>query len=454
MFDRLKHRSPTGLLPNVVCGHGDAREHASRRDDAGATQPTTTANTPQALHEDMAKAIDNTLQSGFPALRFTPSLEAHYEQSTARRRVKALQGAGVAIAFLMNLLLVTDHAMVPDMFRQAMVWRLGLYTPLMLCSLWFVGRIQSVLWREVFVAQAGVLACVIQLALCVSSQSPHALAYLVGITMVIFFSNVYSRIRFWVALAVNAVYLGMFGLGIGLISTVEWALVIPIGLMLGSTSAFTLYYLYSLEHEERHNYLLNQRQKALAGALIHANAELELASRTDALTQVANRRHFDDFMSQLWARARQDTHEIAVLMLDIDHFKLFNDRYGHPAGDACLLQVAQALRQGLRRPGDLVARYGGEEFIAVLYKASPQQVAMAAERVRAAVEALRIAHEGSPIHGIVTISVGWACAHPSDRAASAHRLIAKADEALYQAKNRGRNRLWPTDAGTTQVGAQ
>jgi diguanylate cyclase (GGDEF)-like protein len=400
-------------------------------------------DTHQELHAAMATAIEHTLQSGFKALAFPAALESRYERGTARRRVKDLKLAGIAIAFLMNLFLVTDQAMVPDMFLQALTWRLGLYTPVMLCSLWILGKINSVIWREVFVAQAGLLACLIQLALCVSSLSPHALAYLVGITMVIIFSNVYSRIRFWVALPVNGAYLGMFVLGVCLFPSVEWALVIPIGLMLASTSAFTLYYLYCLEHEERHNYLLSQRQKALAGALSQANEELGRASRTDALTQVANRRHFDEFMSQLWERARHDTHTVSVLMMDIDHFKPYNDQYGHPTGDACLMAVAQVLRQSLRRPGDLVARYGGEEFIAVLHKASPQQVHMAAERVRAAVEALNLTHAGSPLYGQVTVSVGWASVRPGDREASAHRLIAMADEALYQAKNRGRNRLWP-----------
>jgi diguanylate cyclase (GGDEF)-like protein len=391
----------------------------------------------------MAACIEQTLQGGFAALTFPSDLESRYEAVTSGQRIRELKASGVAIAFLMNLFLLSDRAMVPDMFQLAMSCRLGLYMPAMLGGIFLIDRFKSVIWREVFVAQAGVLACVIQLLMCVGSQSPHAMAYLVGITMVIFFNNVYSRIRFWVALPVNAVYLGMFALGASLFPSVDWALLVPIALMLASTSAFTLYYLYSLEHEERHNFLLGQRQKALADALGHANAKLTRVSRTDALTQVANRRHFDEHLAQVWQRARKDTHDVTVLMMDIDHFKPFNDRYGHPAGDACLQKVASVIRQGLRRPGDLVARYGGEEFIAVLHKATPEQVQMAAERVRAAVAALNIKHEGSPLHGCVTISVGWASACPGAESAGVSGLIARADEALYQAKNRGRNCLWP-----------
>ncbi len=392
---------------------------------------------------EMAGLIEQTLQSHFMTLRFPKSLEAVYARDTEATRIRALQGTGVAIAFLMNMFLVSDHAMVPDMFGHALVWRLWMYTPLILCSLWLLGRIRNVLLRELFVAQASLAACMIQVALCVGSQSPHALAYLVGITMVIFFSNVYSRIRFWVALPVNAAMLMLFALGVWLFPLADMALVIPIALMLASTTMFTLYYLYTLEHEERHNYLLGQRQRVLGDALTQANAELERVSHTDALTQVANRRHFDEVMAQIWERARVDGQEVSVLMLDIDHFKLYNDRYGHPEGDACLVQVSQVLRHCLRRPGDLVARYGGEEFIAVLYKASALQVQQAAERVRAAVESLNITHEDAPLHGQVTISVGWASIKPNERDASVQRLIAQADEALYQAKNRGRNRLWP-----------
>jgi diguanylate cyclase (GGDEF)-like protein len=440
MVDVLKPSQPP-LLPVLDQARDDATRVAASED------------LPSGTSGELALLIEETLQSQFRNLRFPKALEAVYAQDTQASRVKALQGTGVAIAFLMNLFLVSDLAMVPDMFGTALVWRLWLYTPLILASLWMLGRMRNILMRELFVAQAGMGACVIQVALCVGSHSPHALAYLVGITMVVFFSNVYSRIRFWVAMPVNAVYVLTFVLGVCLMPHANLALVIPIALMLMSTTLFTLYYLYTLEHEERHNYLLGQRQRVLSDALTQANVELERVSRTDALTQVANRRHFDEAMSQIWERARMGGQEVCVLMLDIDHFKLFNDRYGHPAGDACLVEVAQVLRQCLRRPGDLVARYGGEEFIAVFQQGAAQQAWLAAQRVRSAVEDLDIAHEDAPLHGRVTVSIGWACVRPDERDASVQRLIAMADEALYQAKNRGRNGVWPLVSAPSEGGA-
>lgn len=395
------------------------------------------------LSVELADLIEHTLLTRFRALRFPPALEQAYMRDTQPSRIRVLQGTGVAIAFLMNLFLVSDLAMVPDMLDQALLLRSWLYTPGILGGLWLLGRIRGVLMRELFVAQAGLAAGVIQVFLCVSSQSPHALAYMVGLTMVVFFSNVYSRLRFWVALPVNAIYLVMFTVGVWLFPSANLALVIPMALMLVSTCMFTLYYLYTMEHEERHNYLLGQRQRVLGDALTRANEELERVSRTDALTQVANRRHFDEAIAQTWERARRSHQEVSLLMLDVDHFKLYNDHHGHPAGDACLIQVAQVLRQCLRRPGDLLARYGGEEFIAVLDKASPQQAQQAAERVRLAVENLNMPHGAAPLHGRVTISIGWACMRAGDREASVQRLTSLADEALYQAKNRGRNAVWP-----------
>ena len=160
---------------------------------------------------------------------------------------------------------------------------------------------------------------------------------------------------------------------------------------------------------------------------------------TDALTGVANRRFLDQALSGAGRRELLASQPLSVLMIDIDHFKLLNDARGHLAGDACLRDVAQALRQALVRPGDVLARYGGEEFIVLLQEAGSTGAIVVAERLRAAVEALRIAHPGhSP--GVVTVSIGAASAASQGRA-STESLIAAADKALYEAKSSGRNQV-------------
>ena len=168
-------------------------------------------------------------------------------------------------------------------------------------------------------------------------------------------------------------------------------------------------------------------------------SELQTIAWTDALTGVANRHFLDQALGEAARGGQRIAQPLSVLMIDIDHFKLLNDRYGHPTGDACLRDVAGVLRRTLVRPGDLLARYGGEEFIALLHDADTAGALVVGERLRAAVEALRIENVGSPF-GVVTVSVGAASALQHDSAAPA-TLVEAADKALYEAKCAGRNQV-------------
>jgi len=160
----------------------------------------------------------------------------------------------------------------------------------------------------------------------------------------------------------------------------------------------------------------------------------------DGLTGVHNRRHFDERLAVEWARSLRHGTDLSVLLLDVDFFKSYNDRYGHQAGDECLRLIAACLGRSSRRPGDLLARYGGEEF-ALLLPDTPLQGALAVGRQLVAdVAALALAHAGSEIAGVVTVSVG-ACTTPSDGAGTAAALLRVADMQLYQAKSRGRNQV-------------
>ena len=168
-------------------------------------------------------------------------------------------------------------------------------------------------------------------------------------------------------------------------------------------------------------------------------SKLQAIAWTDALTGIANRRYLDHALGGAVSHQRVAGQPLSVLMIDIDHFKLLNDRFGHPAGDACLRAVAQALRQALVRPGDVLARYGGEEFIALLHEADPAGALVVAERLRAAVEALHIDNPDSPSK-VLTVSIGAASASLSGQATAAS-LIAAADKSLYEAKSGGRNQV-------------
>lgn len=170
-----------------------------------------------------------------------------------------------------------------------------------------------------------------------------------------------------------------------------------------------------------------------------ANRHLEKLSFTDALTEVANRRSFEQRLDVEWWRASREQTPLSLVMIDIDQFKLYNDRFGHPAGDDCLRTIAAALTQQARRPWDMPARMGGEEFAVLLPNTDDDGAGKVAGSLRLSVEDLRLPHPNSTFH-IVTISVGVATVYPGKPGHTAQGLIDAADAALYVAKNAGRNR--------------
>jgi diguanylate cyclase (GGDEF)-like protein len=180
------------------------------------------------------------------------------------------------------------------------------------------------------------------------------------------------------------------------------------------------------------------------------NSKLEELSVTDFLTGLANRRRFDEILGIEWARALRTGQPLALIMIDIDHFKKFNDSYGHQAGDECLKKVADTLTGNLCRAGDFAARYGGEEFSIISAGTHLAGALELAEKIRRAVQAMSLKNEDTLL-GIVTISLGVAVCIP-DRNQSATDIVGIADKALYQAKARGRNRIEYFDEPPKEVG--
>jgi diguanylate cyclase (GGDEF)-like protein len=174
-------------------------------------------------------------------------------------------------------------------------------------------------------------------------------------------------------------------------------------------------------------------------ALAESNLKLRRLSMTDGLTDIANRRHFDDTLENEWKRAARSGQPLALAMLDIDWFKKYNDHYGHQAGDECLRLVAATLASSVSRTGDLVARYGGEEFVFIAPATNCQDAQALAQKVCEALHAQALPHELSAF-GCVTVSIGVAAMIPEEHAA-ANILVKAADEALYRAKEEGRNRV-------------
>lgn len=194
-------------------------------------------------------------------------------------------------------------------------------------------------------------------------------------------------------------------------------------------------YINRLQRDQAFRFL-RESQRQLAAA----NIELQKLAALDGLTGIANRRRFDEALQLEWLRSQRDRQPVALMMCDVDHFKIYNDSHGHPAGDLCLKKVAAVLTEHLKRPADLVARYGGEEFAIILPETDLTGALTVAESCRRHLEQLAIPNPQAPLTGCVTLSAGVACMVPSSLS-SAEGLLELADQALYAAKRSGRNRV-------------
>lgn len=182
--------------------------------------------------------------------------------------------------------------------------------------------------------------------------------------------------------------------------------------------------------------LLNELYQELGTA----HQELKRQACLDGLTQVANRRHFQEYLQQEWLQIGRQAAPISLILADVDYFKQYNDTYGHQAGDDCLRQVANAMKRAVKRSTDLVARYGGEEFAVILPYTDISGAIQVAEKIQQQIQTLGIVHEASSVNSYLTLSLGVASTLAEDDQTS-EMLIAAADQALYQAKTSGRNRL-------------
>lgn len=387
---------------------------------------------------DTSKLVTQTLARGCARLVFPAPLEDRFIQDGAAQRLLLLQIAGLGSAVFFAAMVLTDYFMVPDQLSLALALRVGVYGPACLLAVWFFTRYHWPRLLEWAVAGFGLLAGGISIVLSMSSHSPLAVAHLVILCVVVVYATLIGR--FWPMLvmclliaaghAFAVVYHGQWLDGLGLATT----------LLLLSSMVFALYGNYTLEHSDRLVYLLDLQESSLQAELTSANDALALSARTDPLTGLANRRHFDDFLSQVWVHSQSQRGAMAVLLIDIDHFKHYNDQHGHPAGDRCLCEVAQTLESTVRKTGDLVARWGGEEFAVVMSHASREMAEATAQRMRDAVRLRAVPHGSSSVASVVTVSIGVAAFTPWD-ANDAQVLVQAADTALYEAKVRGRDQV-------------
>ena len=378
--------------------------------------------------------IETALRRPWWRLAFPPSLERQFNINTGPERCRRLIVYGLVALALYDLFQAVDARLIPDVFFDSLVVRMGVVTPLSLAIVFVLRRNPPVMLREGMEAAITVVVTASAVWFMLISHEPLRAYLHYGILLIIVFANVVQRIRFWYAVVASLASLIIYAAGVSAVSEIAPAAQLSAISILGSAVLLTLMASHSLERDTRRDYLLSLRDR------MHRD-RLEEMSRHDPLTGLANRRALDDGLAGLWAEADKRDKSIAMLMIDIDEFKLFNDCYGHLAGDTCLKRVSAIVAAELRGPADMAARFGGEELLVVLVDMELPDAVRVAERMRRAIEAVAVPHEGSK-PGVVTVSAGAAAGRPDGNIGSAE-LIAAADAALYAAKHAGRNQVWP-----------
>jgi diguanylate cyclase (GGDEF)-like protein len=397
--------------------------------------------------EQRMNLVQQLLNVGFRWMKFPEALEQEFLGEAPVQRLRHFLVSGLISLAIYDGFLIADYLLIPDVFVAALKLRLMIFTPisaLFLIMMWLYRDrplLHHPLILDSLVLFSGLFAAsTLAYALSIT-HSPLSDFYHAGFAVVVVYGNLVQRLRFWWAVGFSFAVLAIQLVGIGVLPNFNPRLVWPITVLTSTTVAFSLCASYVMERDKRRRYLLTVRERELVSRLSEVNLQLQQLSRVDVLTALFNRRHFQEYLQNAWQRAKHEGSQVAIIMMDVDHFKGYNDHYGHPAGDECLRRVAEVMQNSLRNPGDMVARFGGEEFIAVLPQTSLEVAMQAAERVRKAIEELGMRHEASETLPVVTASVGVSCVNAASPSASPDTLISNADRALYDAKRQGRNRV-------------
>lgn len=372
-------------------------------------------------------------------LRFPQALEAEFQRDYCLRYRTHMQLAMLLGALALLACGVVDPIWMPTVAGE--LWTIRLLMVLPMLGLLLLTRTSlGERYMQFFAAFAGCLCVGGLVAISLHALEPFNHYYSGAITMVMLVVFVLSRLQFGWGVAAAIVMLATLSVGLLVFGNASFQLWTINFFVACASAVFALVGTFLIERSLRQNYLQSRLLNFEKHDLEESNLRLQYLTAIDGLTQIANRRSLDMNLSTEWQRALRKREPLGLVMIDVDHFKLFNDTYGHQAGDECLRQVAGALKDFARRPGDVAARYGGEEFVLVLTNATAQQARLVAERLRDRIVELAIPHQSSS-HGSVTASFGVASLIPNPQHSGPETLLLAADQALYHAKESGRNRV-------------
>lgn len=385
-----------------------------------------TVHTPGVADAPPRSAYALQLQRGFPRLEFDDAeLERKFRRShLAKHRAQIGRNLLLGIGFVIGFSALTHLVLPTPVNRPLDLIRLTVLGPIFLFALLLVHTRLYQRWYPVVCPYGATLfgIGVVVLAVIAASQGVSLIA---SVVLAVIYNYLMLGLAFRPALVASLLVLLSYPIIATLAGMPGAQRLVDVGVLL-FTNVIGALVCYSLERANRTNFLESQL--------------LMETARRDGLTGIANRRTFDEHVDRVWAQAAREGRPLTLLMIDIDHFKAYNDRFGHQAGDECLRRVAWSLSEHARRPLDIAARYGGEEFAMILYDARRQHAEDMARQIQAGIEALAIAHTvaSGAASNRLTVSIGIACVQPTaDR--SHYGFIQLADEALYAAKERGRN---------------
>lgn len=339
-----------------------------------------------------------------------------------------------------DLYVFADALLIPDMALQSLLLRGGL-SLIGLVNIYLVfQRSRNVLLMDLLMPVHDIICTIAWFELLKRSESPDVATFLFASVMFILLGNLGVRYSFRgilvCSLAIVTITLG----NVWLLYGGDSKAVLIYVLVSMPVALFSLFISWTNIRSVQQAFLADQEEQRQRNELATLTLQLQELAHTDPLTLVGNRRAFDHALQLSWQQVRQGARPFALLLIDIDFFKPYNDHYGHQAGDACLRQVAEALQAALRTGQARVYRYGGEEFVILLDGCRHHELQQIAERLRQQVANLVLQHEHRPDRlGHITISIGAALANPA--LGDAEQLLRHCDELLYQAKQQGRNRV-------------
>jgi len=436
MADRALYRAKEGGRDRVAAAVDDDLPRA----EAPRARPATSQD---GVQPDEIGALNGLLARGFRWLFFPKSLETLYQSQNLQERKRHLITASVVGILTLNAYTLASRAMYPDVASEVLkaVFVMSL---VILGAVGVSAAIRMKTWvRELLYALGTAVVSAVLVQTLAQSQAFTVFGYAVALFLVPMFACVVARQPFWFALVPTAVTIG----GLGLFkpgTALEHLVMQDTSIIVINATIYTLIAAYTLEHGARKEWLLNRISRLQHDELEATTRHLRQLSVSDPLTRLSNRRQFELDFQRVWSDGAVRRQPVGLLIMDLDFFKNYNDRHGHPAGDRCLQKIAEVLADLAAREAGTAARLGGEELPIRLPGRDLGQTTQIGHAVCQAVHEARIEHGFSPSVPHVTLSAG-AASLPAGQADGLGELLKAADRALYQAKAAGRNRVGPVD---------